>query len=135
MVADAEQFAEQVCFTVFFDPFLSLTSIYQDEYQRKHVEGVNALSNYLYSLSSQLSDKSGLGGKVSKENKENLQQLISGGTNWVQEYGSTASVEDLEDKLSEIQSVANPIVSELYKGAGQGKSEDTEDDEWYKEEL
>ena len=47
MVKEAEEFASE------------------DEAQRKRIEALNGLSNFVYSLKSQMADQEGMGGKVS----------------------------------------------------------------------
>ena len=108
MVLEAEQFAAE------------------DEAQRKKIEALNSLSSFVYGLKNQLGDQEGLGGKLSDEDKKTILATVKDATNWIDEYGSTASVEDLEEKLAEIQGVVNPITAKLYTGAAPGGSDDDE---------
>ncbi|KAG5645645.1 hypothetical protein DXG03_005636 [Asterophora parasitica] len=101
MVAEAEKFAEE------------------DEAQRKRIEALNGLSSFVYGLKTQLGDQEGLGGKVSDEDKKTILATVKEVTEWVDENGQTASVEDLEEKLAEVQAVVTPITSKLYQG-GEG---------------
>ena len=82
MVAEAEKFASE------------------DEAQRKRIETLNSLSSYVYGLKTQLSDKEGLGGKISDGDKTSILATIKGTTEWIDENGSSTSVEDLEEKLA-----------------------------------
>jgi len=100
MVAEAEKFAED------------------DELQRKRIESLNSLSSFVYGVKNQLGDQEGLGGKINDEDKKTLLSTVKETTDWIDEYGSTASVEDLEEKLAEVQGVVNPITTKLYQGAG-----------------
>ncbi|KAJ6619031.1 heat shock protein 70 family [Mycena sp. CBHHK59/15] len=102
MVAEAEQFASE------------------DEAQRKRIESLNSLSSFVYGLKTQLGDQEGLGGKVSDEDKKTILAAVKDTTDWIDENGATAGVEDLEEKLAEIQSIVNPITSKLYSGGGAG---------------
>lgn len=82
MVAEAEKFAEE------------------DEAQRKRIEALNSLSSFVYGLKTQLGDQEGLGGKVSDEDKKTILAAVKDTTDWIDENGSSASVEDLEEKLA-----------------------------------
>jgi len=82
MVAEAEKFAEE------------------DEAQRKRIEALNSLSSFVFGLKSQLGDQEGLGGKISDEDKKSILATVKETTEWIDENGSNASVEDLEEKLA-----------------------------------
>lgn len=110
MVREAEEFASE------------------DEAQRKRIEALNSLSSFVYGLKTQLGDQEGLGGKIDSEDKKTLLETVKETTDWIDENGATASAEDLEEKLSEVQSVVNPITSKLYAGGGSGSSDDEDGD-------
>lgn len=82
MVREAEEFASE------------------DEAQRKRIESLNSLSSFVYSLKTQLGDQEGLGGKLSDEDKKTILATIKETTEWIDEYGQSASVDDLEEKLT-----------------------------------
>ena len=82
MVAEAEKFAEE------------------DEAQRKRIEALNSLSSFVYGLKAQLGDQEGLGGKISDDDKKTILATVKETTEWIDENGSNASVEDLEEKLA-----------------------------------
>jgi endoplasmic reticulum chaperone BiP len=81
MVAEAEEFAAE------------------DEAQKKRIENLNSLSSYIYGLKTQVNDSEGLGGKLDEDDKKTLLNMIKETTDWIDENGATASVEDLEEKL------------------------------------
>ncbi|KAF5352939.1 hypothetical protein D9758_007870 [Tetrapyrgos nigripes] len=110
MVAEAEQFAAE------------------DEVQRKRIEALNSISSFVFGLRTQINDEEGLGGKVSDEDKKTILSTIKEATEWIDDNSQSASVEDLEEKLAEIQGVINPITAKLYSGSG-GSSYDDDDDE------
>jgi len=109
MVREAEQFAAE------------------DEAQRKRIEALNSLSSFVYGLKTQLGEQEGLGGKISDEDKKTILATVKDVTNWIDEYGSSASVEDLEEKLAEVQGVVNPITAKLYAQGPPGA--DSKEDE------
>lgn len=110
MVREAEEFASE------------------DEAQRKRIEALNSLSSFVYGLKTQVADQEGLGGKLEAADKKKIQEIVQETTSWVDENGSTASAEDLEEKLSEVQAVVNPITSKLYSGGGADYSAGPEDE-------
>ena len=116
MVAEAEQFATE------------------DESQRKRIEALNSLSSYVYGLKSQLGDSEGLGGKLDENDKKTLLDAIKETTDWIDSQGQSVSADELEEKLQEIQNVANPITSKLYNG-GSTPSPDEKEDEPVHDEL
>lgn len=107
MVREAEEFASE------------------DESQRKRIEAINSLSTFIYGVKNQIADQEGLGGKISDEDRKTLLSLVKETTDWVDSEAPEASLEDLEDKLAEVQAVVNPITSKLYSS---GPSDDDEDD-------
>ena len=117
-----------------------------DEQQRKRIEALNSLSSFVYGLKNQLTDQEGLGGKISEDDKKTLLATIKDTTDWIDDNGQSASVEDLEEKLtgvysfrtrrcavltqmsSEVQGVVTPITSKLYGGGGKPASGGDEED-------
>ncbi|KAG8773824.1 ATPase with role in protein import into the ER [Serendipita sp. 397] len=81
MVKEAEEFATE------------------DEAQRKRIEALNALSNFVFGLRSQIADTEGLGGKLDDADKKSLNAIIKETSEWIDENGSSATVEELEEKL------------------------------------
>ena len=110
MVKEAEEFAAE------------------DEAQRKRIEALNSLSSFVYGLKTQLADQDGLGGKLEDEDKKAILDAVKDTTDWIDEHGSSATAEELEEKLSDVQSVVNPITSKLYSGGSGGMGDD--DDEY-----
>ncbi|TFK60726.1 heat shock protein 70, partial [Pluteus cervinus] len=110
MVAEAQQFAAE------------------DDAQRKRIEALNSLSAFVYGLKTQLGDQEGLGGKNSDEDKKTILDAVKETTDWIEENGSSASVEDLGDKLTEVQGVINPITMKMSQAAGGAQNDDDDDD-------
>ncbi|KAF8622805.1 hypothetical protein AX15_006732 [Amanita polypyramis BW_CC] len=110
MVAEAERFAAD------------------DEVQRKRIEALNSLSSFVYGLKTQVSDQEGLGGKVSDDDKKTILATVKDTTDWIEENGSQASTEDLEEKLAEVQGIVNPITTKLYSSDRPTSSSDDDDD-------
>jgi heat shock protein 5 len=82
MIADGDKFAAE------------------DELHKKRTEALNGLSSFVYSLKSQLGDKDGMGAKLDRADKTKLQTIINEGSEWIDEYGKEATLEELEEKLA-----------------------------------
>ncbi|KAG9311038.1 heat shock protein 70 family [Chiua virens] len=100
MIREAEEFASE------------------DEANRKRIESLNQLSSLVFGLKSQLADQTGLGGKLDDDDKKSLLGLIKDATEWIDENGQSASTDELEEKLAEIQGQVAPITSKIYSGSG-----------------
>jgi hypothetical protein len=72
----------------------------EDEVHRKRIEALNSLSSYVYGLKSQLGDQEGLGGKISDEDKKSILAATKETTDWIDENGQSASIDELEEKLT-----------------------------------
>ena len=94
----------------------------EDEASRARIEALNSLSSFVYSLKAQLGDQEGLGSTISDSDKKTLLALTKETTEWIDENGASATAEELEEKLTEVQAVVNPITSKMYEGAGAGSS-------------
>ncbi|KAI0087608.1 Hsp70 protein-domain-containing protein [Irpex rosettiformis] len=111
MVKEAEEFAAE------------------DEANRKRIEALNGLSTFVYGLKSQLGDQEGLGGKIDDDDKKKILEAVKDTTDWIDEYGQSATAEDLEEKLSEVQAIVNPITSKLYAAGNQYAAGDDDEQE------
>jgi len=99
MVQEAEMYAEE------------------DRLQKERVEAKNGLENYAYSLKNQINDQEQLGGKLSEDEKDSIQDAVEETLSWLSS-NMDANTEDYEEKKKELESVANPIISKLYGSAG-----------------
>nr|AQP31332.1 heat shock protein cognate 70-3 [Laodelphax striatellus] len=111
MVAEAEKYAEE------------------DKATRERIEARNGLENYAFNLKNQVNDEEGLGGKISAEDKETILDAVKEATEWLDENGAHASVEDFNERKEKLSNVAYPITSKMYQGSegtgtGAGKEED-----------
>ncbi|KAI0063058.1 heat shock protein 70 [Artomyces pyxidatus] len=100
MIREAEEFASE------------------DDAQRRRIEALNSLSTFVYGLKSQLGDQEGLGGKIDDADKKTLLALTKETTDWIDGEGASATADELEEKLSAVQAIVNPITSKMYGSAG-----------------
>jgi len=104
MVKEAELFAEE------------------DRLLKDKTESRNALENYAYTIKNQLSDEKGLGGKIEDEDKKTVSDAVQEKLDWLSSEGLKATKEDLDEKLSELKGVWEPIAKKLYSAGGSSSS-------------
>jgi heat shock protein 5 len=101
----------------------------QDRLVREKVESKNSLESYAYSLRTQIRDEEKLGGKLSTEDKQTLESAVKETLEWVDENPS-AEKDEYDEKMQELQKIANPIVSKVYQQqGGDSPSDETPGDE------
>jgi len=118
MINDAEKFADE------------------DAKLKGRVEARNELESYAYSLKNQIGDKEKLGGKLSDEEKEKIEEIVNEKISWLEE-NQEAEAEELKAQKKEMEDIVQPIIAKLYQGEGgaPGGDEGGEDDEEMKDEL
>mmetsp|Transcript_6958 Transcript_6958/g.20314 ORF Transcript_6958/g.20314 Transcript_6958/m.20314 type:complete len:673 (+) Transcript_6958:162-2180(+) len=100
MVSEAEEFAEA------------------DKKVKGKVDARNKLETYVYQIKSSVEDK--LKDKISEEDAEKVKKAVADTLEWLDE-NSDAEQEDYEEKLKELEDVANPVVSSAYAASGGGE--------------
>merc|ERR1712185_254450 len=99
MVREAEEFADE------------------DKKVQGRITARNGLESYLYNLKNTLEDDEGLGGQISDEDKETIEEAVNEVIDWLDD-NLEAEKEDYDEKLEEVESICNPIVSEIYQQGG-----------------
>ncbi|CCE82193.1 Piso0_001906 [Millerozyma farinosa CBS 7064] len=116
----------------------------QDAELKAKIEARNSLENYAHLLKGQIKDssESGLGSKLSDEDKETLDDAVKETLEFIEDNYDTATAEEFEEQKQKLIDVANPITSKLYgggAGAGDGDStnfgDDDSDDDFDHDEL
>merc|ERR1712113_212176 len=108
MVKEAEDYAEE------------------DKKIKERIDSRNGLESYLYNLKDTLEDdEKGLADKLSPEDKKELQDTIDETLDWMEE-NPEADKEDYDEKQKKVENIANPIMRQMYSGAG-GEDEDMGD--------
>eukprot|EP00536_Pseudo-nitzschia_multiseries_P001708 jgi/Psemu1/322215/estExt_fgenesh1_pg.C_220016 len=108
MVNEAEQYAEE------------------DKKIKERIDARNGLESYLYNLKNSLEDdEKGIADNISAEDKKELQDMIDETLDWMDE-NPEADKEDYDEKMKEVEQVANPIMRNVYSG-GSGGDEDAGD--------
>nr|KJB49429.1 hypothetical protein B456_008G119200 [Gossypium raimondii] len=81
----------------------------EDELLKKKVEAKNALDNYAYNMRNTIKDDK-IGGKLDPSDKGKMEKAID----------ETIEVDELEDKLKELEGLCNSIIAKMYQGGGGG---------------
>merc|ERR1712236_51635 len=116
MINDAEKFADE------------------DTALKNKVEARNDLESYAYGLKNQLADKEKLGGKLSDEEINKIEEVINEKISWLEE-NQDASADETKVQKKEMEDVVQPIIAKLYQGAGGAPAEDEEEGDEAKDEL
>jgi len=101
MVKEAEEFAEE------------------DKSMKEKVDARNQLEGYAYNMRNQINDEEKLGGKISSEDKETIEEAVTATIDWLDE-NHEAEASEYKEKLTELEGKCNPIISKLYKESGAG---------------
>merc|ERR1712182_187608 len=100
MVQEAEEFADE------------------DKKVKARIDAKNGLEGYLYNLKNTLEDdEKGLADKLSEEDKEELDNTINEALDWLDE-NPEADKDEYTSKQKEVEAIANPIMRNVYQGAG-----------------
>ncbi|CAN3376545.1 hypothetical protein DIURU_002703 [Diutina rugosa] len=100
MVAEAEKYKEE------------------DEAEAARVGAKNGLESYAYSLKNTINDGE-LKDKIDAGDKQTLEKAIDETISWL-DGAQAATKEEYADRQKELESVANPIMTKVYGGAGAG---------------
>ena len=88
----------------------------EDKLVKERVEAKNNMESYAYSLKRQIEDKEQLGGKISDDDKEKIQNLVDEKLDWLKDHDE-ATAEEFNAAKKDIEEVANPIIAKLYSNA------------------
>ncbi|XP_071723466.1 heat shock 70 kDa protein [Rutidosis leptorrhynchoides] len=88
----------------------------EDEEVKKKVEAKNTLENYAYNMRNTIKDEK-FAGKLDPADKDKIEKAINETVEWL-DGNQLAEVDELEDKLKELEGICNPIISKMYQGGG-----------------
>jgi L1 cell adhesion molecule like protein len=86
----------------------------EDNTNRRKVEAKNELETFIYNLKSTADNKET---KLSESERETLQTIVSEGMEWL-DNNQSATIEDFEGKLKEIQEKSTKIMQNMYSSMG-----------------
>ncbi|XP_061354353.1 heat shock 70 kDa protein-like isoform X1 [Gastrolobium bilobum] len=88
----------------------------EDEEVKKKVDAKNSLENYAYNMRNTVKDEK-IAGKLNPADKQKIEKAVDETIEWL-EGNQLAEVEEFEDKLKELEGLCNPIIANMYQGAG-----------------
>lgn len=86
----------------------------EDEEVKKKVEAKNALENYAYNMRNTVRDEK-FAAKLDPSDKQKIETVVNETVDWL-EKNQLAEVDELEDKLKELEGMCNPIIAKMYQG-------------------
>jgi L1 cell adhesion molecule like protein len=101
MVRDAEKYAAE------------------DGRQKEMIEAKNACENYAYSLRNSLNEEK-IASALSDEDKATLKEKIDATIQWIETGSAGAAKDEFDNKRTELEGVANPIMAKVYQQGGAG---------------
>lgn len=99
MIKDSEKYAEE------------------DKAIKEKIDAKNQFENYIYQMKNSIEDKDKLAEKIEEEDKSKIKDALTDASDWLN-ANTDAEKDDFEDKLKELQSICDPIISKLYQGMG-----------------
>ncbi|XP_026447321.1 heat shock 70 kDa protein [Papaver somniferum] len=88
----------------------------EDEQVKKKVEAKNSLENYAYNMRNTVKDEK-FAGKLDPSDKQKIEEAVEDTIKWL-DGNQLAEVEEFEDKLKDLESICNPIISKMYQAGG-----------------
>lgn len=119
MVADSEKFAEE------------------DKKIKERIDSKNSMENYVTQMKSTVTDKEKLGSKLDSEDVSTILEAIDETADWMN-ANDEAGKDEIDDKLKELQTICDPIITKVYGSSGGdsgGGSWEDDDDEDFNEDL
>merc|ERR1712167_214510 len=111
---------------------------YPDEHKKvkERIDARNGLESYLYNMKNTLDDdEKGVADKLSADDKEEIENTINEALDWLDE-NPEADKDEYTSKQKEVEAIANPIMRNVYQGAGgPGGGEEEEDYDFGDDEL
>lgn len=80
----------------------------EDDEVKKKVEAKNALENYAYNMKNTVKDKK-FASKLNPDNKEKIKKAVNEAIEWL-DRSQLADVDELEDKLKELEGICNLLL-------------------------
>ncbi len=90
----------------------------EDDEHKKRVEARNSLENYAYNMRNTTRDDK-VSSKLDAADKETLDKAVEDAIKWLDD-NQLAEVDELEDKLKELEGTCAPIISKMYGGGAGG---------------
>jgi heat shock protein 5 len=112
MIADSEKYAEE------------------DKAIKEKIDARNTFENYIYQMKNSVTDKDKLAEKLSEEDKGTIKDALTDAQDWLN-ANTDAEKDDFEDKLKELQTICDPIISKVYQSQGGQSGSGSQEEEEY----
>ena len=97
----------------------------EDKLLKESIDCRNGLESYLYNLKNTLDDDE-KADSISAEDRKELQDIVDETLDWMDE-NPEADKDDYDGKQKEVENIANPIMRNIYAGAGGDGDDDMGD--------
>uniref|UniRef100_A0A7N0T8B7 Heat shock protein 70 n=1 Tax=Kalanchoe fedtschenkoi TaxID=63787 RepID=A0A7N0T8B7_KALFE len=88
----------------------------EDEEVKRKVETKKRLENYAYNMRNTIRDEK-IGRKLDPTDKKRIEKAVNEAIEWLDKNQLT-EVDELKDKLKELEGLCNPIIVKMYQGGG-----------------
>jgi len=88
----------------------------EDEEVKERIQAKNGLESYVYNMRQTLSDEA-VAGKLAEDDKKKISDKCDATLKWI-DANQTATKEEFDHQLKEVEGVCNPIITKMYQGAG-----------------
>ena len=105
----------------------------EDKIIKAKIDAKNQFENYIYQMRNSIDDKDKLADKLEEHDKSTIRDALTDAQDWLN-ANADAEKDDFEDKLKEVQSICDPIISKVYQSAG-GQGGYYPDDDEFEEDL
>lgn len=90
----------------------------EDEEVKRKVEAKNSLENYAYNMRNTMRDEK-IRAKLPESERQKIEKAVEDAIKWL-DMNQLAEVDELQDKLKELEELCNPIISRMYSAEGAG---------------
>ena len=97
----------------------------EDEELRERVGARNGLEQYCYNLRNSISDNN-LSEHISEEDSETLGAAVKEALEWLETEGDQATLQQIKDRQSTVEGIANPIMTRVHEAAAEAKNQGSE---------
>ncbi|KAG0470768.1 hypothetical protein HPP92_016861 [Vanilla planifolia] len=88
----------------------------EDEEVKRKVEAKNALENYAYNMRNTVKDEK-VKGRLPERDRQKIKRAVEDAMTWL-EANQLAELDELHDKLKELDKICNPVIATMYQQGG-----------------
>merc|ERR1712070_1045995 len=99
----------------------------EDKEIKEKIDARNSLDNYIYQMRNSIEDKDRLADKLDEDDKSTIMEAITDAQDWLN-ANPESQKDDYEDKLKDLQSTCDPIISKIYQNQGGQNTEEFDEE-------